>query len=178
MSTDEERELREKINRLNELFVAISNRLVAEKNKIYTKQQELLSIENELRTRYGWPGVATAVWPGTYLLGKYGREFREQLEKLLQRREYLINEIEKERKLITKLTMDSAKVAKNIQELTSQLAQITKVITARRAREEERRRVQREVEWLLEELKEARRVGDTRRVNEIVRRLRELGFPV
>jgi len=178
---DEEAAIRERLRRLQELDLATYNRIVAENSRIYSKQMELYSVENELR-QYGWPGAILFAYPGTYFMGRTGAEMRRRVSELLQRREYLINELRRERIQLQQLAEQRSIIAREIQELTARLTRIRQIITEQEARKAEMERRMREreqeIKWLLQELEEARRTGDLRRTEAVLRRLRELGFQI
>jgi len=172
-----EKFLRDRLAKLQELDLALNNRILAEREHLYMKQLELQSIDSRLRA-LGWPGTMIIAYPGTYFLGRYGAEYRDEVNRLVRRREELIKDIERERRMITELSEQRSRVTAEIQDIVARLAKIEKIITEQKEREELERRKKEEVIWLLHELQEARKVNDLARIEAIIRRLRELGYTI
>jgi hypothetical protein len=171
MSTHES-ELRDRLARLQQLDLAITNRIMAERDSLWRKQWELQSIDARL-------AAMGPILPLTYIGATIAGE-REKMERamLLERRRQLIEEIRRERETLDQLYAQRRQVAAEIQKVTEELTRIRAIITEQEARRREEEAKQRMIGWLLEELRYRELMGDRVGAEEIRRRLRELGYPV
>ena len=170
MSTSE-KNLRERLNRLQELDTALLNRIMAEQNRLWRKYMELQSLRQRL---VAMAPLAPLAGLGALLAGGT-KEFERVL--LLDRMRHLEQEIQKEQRLIEQLQEQRSVLAAEIQRLAEEISRIRLEEMVRMARSEEARR-QQEIAWLLEELKRLISMGDVRGAEEVKRRLRALGYEI
>ena len=170
MSTHE-KQLRERLNRLQELDTALLNRITAEQSRLWRKYMELQSLRQRL---VAMAPLAPFVGLGALIAGGT-REAERAL--LLDRMRYLEQEIQREQRLIEQLQEQRSVLAAEIQRLAEEISRVRLEEMMRIAREEEARR-QREIAWLLEELNRLIRMGDVRGAEEVKRRLRALGYNI
>lgn len=164
MSTERERD------RLIKLYTDLGTQYVAEMEAIAAKRSELIGIEAKL-TQYGWPGITLGAYLGSYLTPQ-GRQFREEINRLLQRRQYLIQEIERERQRMVDIAMRRQAIA-------AELAQISMLESQRILEQAERRRkLEAAVPQIAELLEEYQKTRDPILKEMYRRRLRELGYRI
>jgi len=171
MST-EESELRDRLARLQQLNMALTERILAERDRLWRKQWELQNIEMRIARM---APILPLVYIGGVLAGEKEKMERELL---LSRRRELIEEINREKEILDRLYAQRVQLASEIQKVTEALTRIREILTEQemRKREEDTRR--RMIGWLIEELKYRESIGDRAGAEQIRRRLRELGYHV
>jgi cysteinyl-tRNA synthetase len=171
MST-EESELRDRLARLQQLNMALTERILAERDRLWRKQWELQNIEMRIARM-------APILPLAYIGGILAGE-KEKMEKelLLDRRRELIREINREKEILDQLYAQRVQLASEIQRVTEALTRIREILTEQEMRRREEETKQRMIGWLIEELKYREATGDKAGAEQIRRRLRELGYPV
>lgn len=162
--------IRERLARLRELANDIMMRISAENQALYVKYQRMNEINNRIAmVRYMGPMMAVAQIP--------------EIGRLVYERQQLMDEINRERQEVMRLHNELRKVENEILALQQALLTIRQqetqvALISPEYMEEERRRG--EIQYLLEELQLIRSggVSDGRRAMQIIRRLRQLGYPV
>lgn len=168
--------LNERKRRLLDIYNDLGIRLQSEMEAINMKRYELAAIEQKL-SMLGWPGITIGAYIGSmFFPGKEAEKFREDIDRLLQRREQLIQEIMRERTIVSEIANRRKIIAMEIEKMARMEAE-----AIRRAQREQQRIMmerarQSEIQRLIGELAMARAVGDEKKVMEIMRRLRELGY--
>jgi len=149
--------LRDRINRLKQLEMELLNRVYAENTAILDKISRL----NRIRT--------LLTMPATSLLMR-----GVNIMDLAQQARMLEAEIERERRIVTELIRRRQQVAQEILMLESQAAGYAPIAEEMVAGAEERIRRER-IEYLMQELREALRRGDSATARAIREQLKSLG---
>ena len=149
--------LRDRINRLKQLEMELLNRVYAENTAILDKISRL----NRIRT--------LLTMPATSLLMR-----GVNIMDLAQQARMLEAEIERERRIVTELIRRRQQVAQEILMLESQVAGYAPIAEEMVAGAEERIRRER-IEYLMQELREALRRGDSATARAIREQLKSLG---
>jgi len=160
MSTRES-ELRDRLNRLQQMDMALMNRIMVERDRLWRKQMELMSLRQQLAAMA--PVMPFAALGALALGGR--SEARRVL--LLDRIQNLEREIMRERELLRQLEEQRSRLAEAIHMLTEELTRV-RVLTEEQWRREY-------IQWLYQELRAAIAAKDEARVRWIMQQLRALG---